>query len=50
MDRDEWLDDVALTNAEKALIEQRCRDLEANPLTSVPWKEAGLRFMAPFKR
>ena len=49
-DRDEWLDDGALTDAEKALIEQRFRDLEANPHASVPWEEAKSRLMAPFKR
>lgn len=50
LDRDEWLDDGALTDAEKALIEQRFRDLEANPHASVPWEEAKIRLMAPFKR
>ena len=48
--RDEWLDDRVLTDAGKALIENDFRDLEANPHTSVPGEEAGLRFMAPFKR
>jgi hypothetical protein len=35
---------------QKALIEQRFRDLETTPQTSMPWKEAKLRLMAPFKR
>ena len=48
-DRDEWLDDGALTDAGKALIEQRFRDLEANPYASVPWEEAKLRLMASLK-
>ena len=48
--RDEWLDDGVLTDAGKALIEQRFRDLEANPHASGPWEEAKLRLMAPFKR
>jgi hypothetical protein len=39
-----------LTDAGKALIEQRFRDLEANPHASGPWEEAKLRLMAPFKR
>jgi hypothetical protein len=47
--RNEWLDDGALTDAEKALIEQHFRHLEANPRASVPWEEAKLRLMAPFK-
>jgi hypothetical protein len=50
LDHDEWLDDGALTEAEKALIEQRFRDLEADPHTSIPWEEAKVRLMAPFKR
>jgi len=48
--QNEWLDDGALTDAEKALIEQRFRGLEAHPHASVPWEEAKLRLMAPFKR
>jgi hypothetical protein len=48
--QDNWLDDGALTDAGKALIEQRFRDLEANPHASVPWEEAKLRLIAPFKR
>jgi hypothetical protein len=49
-DRDEWLDDGALTDAEKALIEERFQDLETNPHASIPWEEAKVRLMAPFKR
>jgi hypothetical protein len=36
LDRNEWLDDGALTDAKKALIEQRFRDLETNLHASVP--------------
>jgi hypothetical protein len=50
LDRDEWLNDGALIDAEKALIEQRFRDLDANLHASVRSKEARLRLMAPFKR
>jgi hypothetical protein len=50
LDRDEWLDDGALADAEKAPIEQRFRELEANRHASVSWEEAKLRLMAPFKR
>ena len=39
-----------LTDVGKALVEQRFRDLEANPHASVPWEEAKLRLLAPFKR
>ena len=45
-----WLDDGALTDAGEALVEQRFRDLEANPHTSAAWEEAKLRRMVPFKR
>jgi hypothetical protein len=44
------VDDGALTDAEKALIEQRFRDLKTNPHASVPWEEAKPRRVAPFKR
>lgn len=40
LDGDDWLDDGALTEAEKTLIEARFRDLEANPHASLPWKKA----------
>ena len=50
LDHDEWLDDGVLTDAEKSLIEQRLQDFEANPHTSIPWAEAKVRLMAPFKR
>ena len=50
VDRDDWRDDGALTDAEKVLIEQRFLDLEANPHASGPWEKAKLRLMAPFKR
>ena len=49
LDRDDWLDQE-LTDAEKVLIEQRFRDLEANPHTSLPWEEAKAHLLAPFKR
>ena len=50
LDRDDWLDEGELTDAEKALIEERFRDLEANPQTSIPWEEAKARLMASLKR
>ena len=50
LDQDDWLDEGVLTGAEKALIEERFRDLEANPRTSIPWGEAKARLLAPFKR
>jgi hypothetical protein len=46
--RNERLDDGALTEAEKALIEQRFRDPEPNPHASGPCAEAKLRLMTPF--
>ena len=39
-----WVADAA-----EALIEEHFRDLETNPHASVPWGEAKLRLMAPFK-
>ena len=50
LDREEWLDEGVLTEAEKALIEERFRDLEANPKTSIGWEDAKARLMAPFQR
>ncbi|MCZ7637725.1 MAG: hypothetical protein M5U12_17825 [Verrucomicrobia bacterium] len=50
LDQDDWLDAGALTSAEKTLIEERFRDLEANPRTSIPWDEAKARLLAPFRR
>ena len=50
LDQDDWLDEGVLTNAEKALIEERFRDLEANPQSSIPWDEAKGCLLAPFKR
>jgi hypothetical protein len=50
LDQDDWLDAGALTSAEKALIEERFRDVEANPGTSISWEEAKERLLAPFKR
>lgn len=47
---DRRLDDGALTEAGKALIEHRFRGLEDSPHALVPWKEAKLRLVAPFKR
>ena len=50
LDHDDWLDEGMLSDAEKALIEERFRDLEANPRTSIPWEEAKARLLAPFKQ
>jgi DNA-directed RNA polymerase sigma subunit (sigma70/sigma32) len=50
LDGDDWLDEGVLTDAEKALLEERFRDLDANPQTSMPWEEAKARLLAPFKR
>ena len=48
--QNEWLDDGALTDPEKALITQRFRDRQAIPHASVLREEAKLRLMTPFKR
>lgn len=47
LDQDDWLDQGLLTEAEKSLIEERFRDLEASPHTSVPWEEGKGRLLAP---
>lgn len=49
LDRDDWLDKDSLTDAEKAIIEERFQDLEANPQASRPWEEAKARLLAPSK-
>jgi len=50
LDEDEWLDDGLLTEAEKTIIEERFRDLEKNPHTSIPWEAAKTRLLAFFER
>jgi adenine-specific DNA-methyltransferase len=50
LDGDWWLGDGSLTDVEKALFEQRCRNREANLHAAVSWEEAKLRLMAACKR
>jgi len=50
MDRDEWVDDGTLTAAKNALFEQRSWGRDPNPHASVPWEEAKIGLMTPFKR
>ena len=50
LDQDDWLDEGILSSTEKALIEERFREMEANPATSIPWDEAKARLLAPNKR
>src|SRR5439155_7823995 len=50
LDLEDWLDEGVLTDTEKALIEERFREMEANPQTSIPWEEAKARLLAAFKR
>src|SRR5260370_39389368 len=50
LDGENWLDEGELTDAEKALIEERFLDFEANPQTSIPWEEAKARLIASLKR
>lgn len=40
LDQKDWVDDGLLTDAEKAIIEARFRDMEANPQASIDWAEA----------
>jgi hypothetical protein len=48
LDQDDWLDLGELSAGQKALIEERFRDLDANPQTSIPWAQAKRRLLAPF--
>jgi hypothetical protein len=48
LDSDDWLDEGILTEREKAVIEERFRDLEANPQTSIPWEDAKAHLLAAF--
>jgi hypothetical protein len=50
LDRDDWLDEGELTDNEKALIEERFLDIEANPQASIPWPEAKARLTASLRR
>lgn len=50
LDHEEWLDDGALTEREKKLIEERFQEFEANPHASVHWDEAKAELSAPRKR
>lgn len=50
LDQDEWLDDGLLTDDDKRVIEDRFRELEANPELSIPWDEAKARLVAPLSR
>lgn len=50
IDGEEWLDDGTLTDDQKALLEARFRDLEANPHASIPWEEAKAQLLAALKR
>jgi hypothetical protein len=47
--QDKYLNGSALTDAGKALLEQRFRELEANSHPSGAWKEAKVWLMAPSK-
>jgi DNA-directed RNA polymerase sigma subunit (sigma70/sigma32) len=40
LDHDDWLDDGALTDKEKSVIEERFRDMDARPDVSIAWDEA----------
>jgi putative addiction module component (TIGR02574 family) len=46
---DAWLDeDDSLSEAQKALLEERLADLERHPEKSIPWEEAKARLNARF--
>jgi hypothetical protein len=50
LDQDDWLDDGVLTDAEKSVIEERFRDMQANPNVAIAWDEAKLRLTTRFSR
>ncbi len=41
----DWLDSVELTDEEKALIEKRLAEHEANPASAIPWDEVKARLV-----
>ena len=46
-----WLDsEAALSDSEKALLEERFRDLEAHPAASIPWDDAKASLLSRIKR
>jgi hypothetical protein len=49
LDEEDWLDEGLLCEAEKALIEERLRDLDASPERSIPWEQAKASLLAPFQ-
>ena len=48
LDGDDWLDDDALSDEQKALLEARLTDMELHPETSIPWAEAKRRLQERF--
>ncbi len=47
---DTWLDDGALTDDEKRLLDERLDECERNPDSFVPWAEAKARILASLTR
>jgi len=49
LDGEGWLDaDDPLSEAQKALLEERLADMEKHPEKSIPWSEAEARLKARF--
>jgi len=48
LDNEEWLDDGALTDQQKALIEERIRNYDSQK--SISWGEAKEQLMTPFRK
>jgi putative addiction module component (TIGR02574 family) len=46
LDGQEWLDEAELTEQEKAIIEARLREYDANPEIGSSWEEAKARIVA----
>ena len=48
LDHDDWLDDGALTEADKKLIDQRVKDFELTPDASISWAVAEARLTSQY--
>jgi hypothetical protein len=50
LDREDWVDAGDLSDAQKALIEERCREMDANPGSSLSWIEARAQLLGAIQR
>ncbi len=50
LDNVDWLDAEDPTEEQKALIDERCREMDANPGTSISWEDARAQLLSAIKR